>query len=354
MIIREGKERKSLVYETREHAEQVRAKLLAGLEARANRAIGDALKEYLSYKSKRGCCDGTLTAVRNKLIPFLPVEQTLAGITPHKAQRLYEAHAERFSVATHQQSLRDARAFFDYCVRQKYITANPFSGVLAIGKPNEGKPQLRTDEARKLSDFLIKEASQGDNRALPLMVQVLLGLRSSEVLKLRKRDLDCRATVVVVEGTKSKNAQRTLELDAPVVRDLLLRRCAALSPEGFLFAADGATRPRWPQALWRWLLSFCQRAGVPSVCPHSLRGLHSSLAVKAGATSTYVAQALGHGSDSATRRHSIAPGTMESLHAARVAGALLGESDLEGLIGTLRNLPSQQLDRVCLALGLRR
>jgi integrase len=354
LIIREGRERKSLVYDTKEQAENMRGRLLAGLYDRGSRMIGETIEEFLEYKRKRGCNERTLRTVQDKLLPFLPSDLTLGSITPQKAEHLYEAQTEKVAVATHHKNLRNAKAFFGYCVKQKYIPDNPFADVQAVGKANAGKPQLRTDEARKLSDFLIHEASRGDARALALMVQVLLGLRSGEVLKLRKRDLDCNGTVVVVEGTKSKNAKRTLELDAPVVRDLLLRRCETLTTDGLIFAQEGAGSPPTTPTLWKWLTRFCEQAGVPRVCPHSLRGLHSSLAVKAGATSTYVAQALGHGSDSVTRRHYIAPGALDSARAARVAGLLLGEADLEGLIGTLRRLPGEQLDRVCSALGLRR
>ena len=106
--------------------------------------------------------------------------------------------------------------------------------------------------------------------------------------------------------------------------------------------------------LHKALARYCKRAAVPLVCPHSLRGLHSSLAVKAGATSAFVAQALGHGSDAVTRKHYIAPSALDSARSARVAGALLGEADLDTLIATLRSLPSAQLDHVCAAVGVHR
>lgn len=354
LVVKEGKGRKSLVFDTREQAESVRGNLLIALDDRACRSIGDTIDEYLTFKRKRGCGERTIRTVRDKLIPFLPVGQTLRSITPDLAERLYAAQTEKVAVATHHKNLRDAKAFFRYCVRQKYLTVNPFADVQAIGKANAGKPQLRTDEARKLSDFLVSEATDGDPYALALMVQVLLGLRSGEVLKLRKRDLDCGGKVLVIEGTKTKNAKRTLELDAPVVRDLLLRRCEGLTADGLIFMSERSSAEIAVPTLWKKLGTYCRRAGVPSVCPHSLRGLHSTLAVKAGATSTYVAQALGHGSDAVTRRHYIAPSALDDARSSRVAGALLGETDLDGLISTLRNLPSEQLDRVCSTLGLRR
>lgn len=354
LIVREGKGRKSIVYDTKEQAESVRGKLLAALDDRGSRMIEDTIAEYMIYKQKRGCNDRSIRTISDRLLRFLPGDETLRSITPQRAETLYATEAERFAVATHHKSLREAKAFFHYCVRQKYLSENPFVDVQSIGKANAGKPQLRTDEARKLSDYLLQEAGKGDMRALALMVQVLLGLRSGEVLKLRKRDLDCGGRVVVVEGTKTKNAKRSLELDAPVVRDLLQKRCEGLAPEALIFARDGATTPLSTTTLWKGLALYCGRAGVPSVCPHSLRGLHSSLAVKAGATSTYVAQALGHGSDEVTKRHYIAPGALDAARSARVAGVLLGESEVDHLISALRNLPSEQLERVAAAIGLRR
>jgi integrase len=41
---------------------------------------------------------------------------------------------------------------------------------------------------------------------------------------------------------------------------------------------------------------ICKAAGVPKVTAHTMRGLHSTLAVDRGITSHAVAAALGHGS----------------------------------------------------------
>jgi integrase len=191
LIVREGKGRKSLVFDTREHAESARGTLLASLSNRACRLIGDTVDEFLTHKVKRlGITARTIKTTRHQLSRFLPFDETLASITPDKAEALYMAATEKYAAATHHIALRQAKAFFGYCVKQKYMNANPFAEVQSIGKAKAGKPQLRTDEAKKLSDVLLESAQSGDMRALGLMVQVLLGLRSGEVLNLRKRDID--------------------------------------------------------------------------------------------------------------------------------------------------------------------
>jgi hypothetical protein len=78
------------------------------------------------------------------------------------------------------------------------------------------------------------------------------------------------------------------------------------------------------------------------------------LLAQAGATCAGVAQALGHGSDEVTRRHYIAPAALDGARSARVASALMGHANLDSLISSLRNLPPDQLEAVCSAVGYHR
>jgi integrase len=346
--------RQAKVFDDYETAVRVRDRLLVEIDGRASQTIRDAVADFLAHKRKRGCTERSIRTVRDKLA-WLPLDNTLTSITPQKAERLYLEHTEQVAVATHHASLRFTKALFKWCIKQKHLLRNPFVDVQPIGKANRGKLLLRLDEAKRLSDFLVVQATQGDYRALALLVQVLLGLRSGEVLNLRKRDLDCGGRRVVIEGTKNDNAKRTVELkDAPMAMELLARRVATLAPDALIFApADQACRAS-TTVLHKALRRFCKLACVPVVCPHSLRGLNATLAVEAGATCALVARALGHGSDAVTRRHYIAPSALDSARSARVESALLGTADLDGLITTLRNLPAEQLDTVCSAVGYRR
>jgi integrase len=160
--------------------------------------------------------------------------------------------------------------------------------------------------------------------------------------------------VVWVDGTKNRNAKRRLALESATVRELLLRRIAALGAEALVFSTGERDRPLPTDSLYKALAKFCKCAGVPEVCPHSLRGLHSSLAVQVGITSAAVAQALGHASDAVTRRHYIAASALDAVRSQTVAAALIGDRDLDNLRATLLALPSAQLDRLCASLGYRR
>ena len=69
-------------------------------------------------------------------------------------------------------------------------------------------------------------------------------------------------------------------------------------------------------------------------------------------SSSYVARALGHGSDEVTKRHYISESAMDAARSARVTEALLGS--LDSLIAALQALSESQRDQVCSAIGYRR
>lgn len=351
LLLRENGQQQAMPFDTKEEAENTKLKMLSGLDDFQCKTIGEAMQEYLTYKQELGNKPRSIKTCAEKL-KFLPESDSLISIDQKRAEKLYREQTEKVSVATHQKNLRDARSFFEYCIRQRYISTNPWKQVRPIGKAKAGKPQLRRDEAKKLSAVLLEHAKKGDHSALALTVQVLFGLRSAEVLGLRKRDLDADGTVLVVEGTKTKNARRSLSIESPIVRELLAKRTEALGPEALIFGRDDREAPLPTDHLFKKLHRFCREAGVPEICPHSLRGLHSSLAIEGGQTSAVVAAALGHGSDAVTLKHYIAPSAVEKARAARVAAAIL-EPELERLISSLRALSPTQLDHVLSALGRR-
>ena len=120
------------------------------------------------------------------------------------------------------------------------------------------------------------------------------------------RDLDNDGQDLWIEGTKTKNARRVVTIECEPLRALLIRHCATRKSDDLIFGT-GRSRPLLTDYLWHRVRKFCADAGVPVVCPHSLRGLHATLAMTRGGSSRNVADALGHGSDAITKRHYIDP-----------------------------------------------
>jgi integrase len=147
------------------------------------------------------------------------------------------------------------------------------------------------------------------------------------VLNLRVRDLDCGGTKLWVAARdseyrgKSHNAAR--DPDVPdVLRPRLLKLTAGQAPDAYLFGLGATGKPKSRQGLHAAVKRVCIDAGVPVVCPHSLRGLWATAGVRSGALSHAVAAALGHGSFAVTAKHYVQPGTLDGARTERLVQML--------------------------------
>lgn len=223
-----------------------------------------------------------------------------------------------------------ARGFGAWLARKRYVRASPYADVRPVGVANAGKPQLRIDEARRfVAAALAYHAETGHPVALAALLCLLLGLRTSEALHRQVRDLDDGGKLLWVPRGKNRNARRRLVVPEQL-RPFLQALCEGKGSEDLIFSMkDGRRCHR--TTMWLVVGRICERAGVPVVCSHSLRGLHSTLAIEAGVTSGAVAAALGHGSFAMTQRHYVAPGAVDAAKSRRVAEALGGAEGVDAL-----------------------
>ena len=151
-------------------------------------------------------------------------------------------------------------------------------------------------------------------------MQIFLGLRPTEAVIRQVRDLDDGGRVLWVPFGKTENARRRLQVPTPL-SEILRKHAQGKELEAALLGKPGEPL-RTRRVLNNWLPQLCQAAGVPRVCPHSLRGLNATLALEAGATAQQVASALGHARFSTIAKHYADASTVSNMHLRRVAEAL--------------------------------
>jgi integrase len=235
------------------------------------------------------------------------------------------------TAATHRFYLKLAQTLFRWAVRKGYVRESPFSELHPMGRPNRGKKQLRFEEAERFITAGLRLFEERDDRlALAAVTALLLGLRASETLHLRVRDFDGGGTKLWVAAIdsyrgKTENARRDSEVPL-VLRPRLSKLASGRAPDEFLFGIGRTGKPRSRQRLHAAVHWVCSKAGVPRVCPHSLRGLWATAGVSSGAVSHAVAATLGHGSFEVTAKHYVQPGTLESSRTSRLVGLLALDS----------------------------
>ena len=328
LVLIEGSERKSICATSREDALALKEKLTRDQERSQTQTVGTLLQQYRDYlRNVRGVLPSTAEHEVASLAGWLPLSLLATSLTPERAERLYSELTQTVSqktgkplaAATHQFYLQLAKSFCQWAQKERHLHRNPFAEVAPAGKRRTGKTQLRIDEARQFSQTAEAMADAGDPLALGVLLMLHLGLRQGEVGARVARDLDASGTILWIPAGKTKNAVRRLKVPESL-RGPLLALARSKQPTGLLFT-EGDAPPRH-QYFWRKVHEVCARAGVPTVCPHSLRGLHATLALEAGATSSMVAKALGHGNFGITARHYASPDSVEGARVARVEEVL--------------------------------
>lgn len=322
--------KRSLTVASQAEAEALIPELQRQYATSAGLTIHEVLGQFLEAKRLAGVKEVSISIVSEQLYRFLPNSQ-IGSFTPANAAQLYIDYTKRIGrygqikAATHHHALKRAKELWRFAVEQGLAKTNVFERVKPIGRANCGKPQLRETDAKRLDKALFERAREGNEGALALLVQVYLGLRSSEVLSLTCSDIEREGHKVSIQRGKTVNARRTLELYTEVAA-LLHKHCKGRPLNERVFAAnlDHMPHANW---LYKRLRLACKSIGIPLVCPHSLRGLHSSLALEAGATTRHVAAQLGHASFSTTAKHYASPSSVENAANRRFSSALSEPAD---------------------------
>jgi integrase len=321
--------RKAFLFATRAEAEAMKATLTAKAQRLVERTIGECIDAHHDYSlTVRGALRSTADSVRFHLNRLLPRELPVVALTADRAAQLYADFAQRrhqrtgkpLSVATHHYVLLLAKGWGRWLVKTGATNANPFAAVEPVGKPKAGKPQLTRDEAQRLSQLAVARAASGDMAAVGVLLMLHLGLRQGEVGSRIARDVDHDGQVLIIPFGKTASARRRLKVPAwlqPFLRSLL----ADKSPSDLLFPSE-CQRVRHRQFWWNKVQQLCDAAAVPRVCPHSLRGLHATLAIEEGASGEAVARALGHTSFDMTAKHYAQADSVENARVDRASQRL--------------------------------
>lgn len=261
--------------------------------------VKDAVAAYIQALIDRGLKFGSYERAEYHLERLLKLEDN--GKRPitwlaRRGQELYDASQVKASVDSHRNGLAAGKSFGRFCVKRAWLRADPFAGVDGVGRRKKGKPQMRIDEARVLTDYLLARcAPVAKPEPVAVYAVLLLGTRATELVVRDVRDLDDDGALLWIPDSKSDAGKRILELPDGPLRPLLRELAGRRKPDEPLFRTrDGGRPTRW------WLAYWCDRlctlAKVPSITPQGFRGTHGSFARRGGASAQIVQDQLGHAS----------------------------------------------------------
>lgn len=287
-----------------------------------DRTVSDAVRLYLADMADRGLKDRTVETAGYRLRALLRISDgrdggALARLTPARAAKLLSDLPG--AVVTRRLTLALARTWARWCQRQGWIARDPFAELEVVGRASAGKAQLRIDEARRFAAVCYREAIGGDANALAVLCLLVFGRRASEIADRQVRDLDDVGRMLWIPAAKTRAGRVQLEVPE-TIGALLVAQAGTRKPTDRLF--PGLNRHRLHHHCER----LCRLAGVTVVGPHSLRGLHATLARPLVSTPALVSAALGHASTAVTERHYLEAGAHARDDQRRAWERLLGAS----------------------------
>lgn len=287
-------------------------------ETADERTVATAVAEYLQHRTEIGKRPGTVTTDGYRLrgmLQFHKRDRTLLQLTPQVARTLFaQRKAElvkkrgKLAYDTAFGELCVVRAFIAWCIKQGWVSRDPFEEIELEGQKVSGKPQLYIDESRRFVETALAEHSL---EGLAAAMAILMGMRASEITNRVVRDVDDGGRVLWISRAKTPKGNRHLKVPT-VLQPPLVELCARRFPAERLFG-EGRDR-HW---VYYHVQRICRLAKVPVVCTQGLRGTQSTISIEAVSVE-HVAAALGQKGPRVTRRAYLAPGAEQSSRTRKV------------------------------------
>ena len=189
---------------------------------------------------------------------------------------------ESKSSATVNRRLVSIRTFMKWAMRKKLIEVNPIDSIKLPKIQTESPTQAFNDEeVAMMIDLPDTSKFQGSTQRLCFSLLFYLGLRRSELLSIKRKDIRVgrRNTVLTIRGKGSKTRELPL---APKIQqeiidylDRLKDFGLELSPEDFLVQSHSkhiSSKPVDGSTIYRWIKKSAQKLGINRrLSPHSCR-----------------------------------------------------------------------------------
>lgn len=204
-----------------------------------------------------------------------------------------------FSASTVRRIAGTIRSFYAFLVLDDYIDSSP-TDILETPPPPTHLPTVlsETEVHRLLSTpDLTTDTGRRDRAILELMYAT--GLRASELVSLRNKDIDLISGLVTCHGKGSR--ERTIPFGKSAAHSIQHYRNttpSSATPTSHLFTNRG--KPLTRQLLWTLVNQYGDAARLPSISPHTLRHSFATHLLHNGAELKHVQALLGHSDISTT------------------------------------------------------
>ncbi len=259
----------------------------------------DAFTTHLT--TERGASAHTVEAYNRDILDFVKFMEDRSGVDPQPRDfEEYIGFMRREGKKTRSivRALSALRSFFKFLLLDGKIAVNPTADIeMPRFKPPIPTVLSQDEMATLLTPSNPQNMSLRDRTILELLYAT--GLRVSELVGLKKRDINLDAGFIVASGKRSKERMVPLGTYARDAIKLYLRET---KPAGVYFFSNKRGLPLTRQAIWKIIRKYgLQLEHGSHVSPHTLRHTFATHLLEGGADLRSVQILLGHEDISTTQ-----------------------------------------------------
>ncbi|HEB73432.1 MAG TPA: site-specific tyrosine recombinase XerD [Nitrospirae bacterium] len=263
------------------------------------------LNEFVTYLAvEKNRSPNTIEAYRRDGKRFLKIvnyktPQTLNALKPKDiTEYMKKLRASGLSSVSSARNLAVVKSLYRFLIAEGLVTANPAETVEAPRLWRRIPGVMSTEEVESLLGAPSLENPQGLRDSAMLETLYATGIRVSELIKIRLKDLNLEVGYLTTIGKGAKEravplgevARERIEQYRESGRPLLMK---GKSTE-FLFVSR-LSKPMTRQAFWKIVKKSARKAGISkTIYPHSLRHSFATHLLERGADLRSVQKMLGH------------------------------------------------------------
>lgn len=269
-----------------------------------------ALERFLVSKRAAGRSPRTVAWYRLMLAHYLAYAAECA-LPPEEAGTIEAFLASRWDDAINPNTIhayyRALRAWFRWAHQRSFLPTNPMVGIAAPHVPDDPVEHVELDEFRRLYNAVCGNGWLDQRDRVALLLLYWSGVRVSELVNLRRDDVDVRQGQITVR--RGKGGRSRVVPAHPELPQMLFQYLTSLPPvtDDWLFwSHDGYAGVRGhltPNGVRQMLKRRCKQANVRYMHPHLFRHGFAMVLLNNGMEIKMLGKAMGHRSTKTTERY---------------------------------------------------